>query len=131
MLQAVPSQCSIRAGLLPPTSPHALHPAAQMSVGEIALILFSAVAVPVFGLVTTFHDVPFQCSMTVLFPSCAPAAHTLLVASAVTASRAAVGAGTRVHCRPLKCIVRAAGGGAEDPPTPPHARGDTTAMSMS
>jgi hypothetical protein len=53
-----------------------------MSVGEIALIVFSAVAVPVFGLVATFHDVPFQCSMMVLCPSLTPAAHTLLAAIA-------------------------------------------------
>src|SRR5215831_134237 len=127
----MPFQCSIRAGVLPPTSPHAEHPAAQMSVGEIALMLFSAVAVPVFGLATTFHDVPFQCSMTVLPPSCSPAAHTLLVASEVTASRAAVGAGSRVHCRPLKCMVRAAGVAPETAPTAQISEGDTTAMSAS
>src|SRR5262249_1715854 len=107
----------MRAGVLPPTSPQAAHPAAQMSVGEIALMLFNAVAAPVLGLVTTFHDVPFQCSMTVLRPSCNPAAHTLLLASAVTASRAAVGAGTRVHCRPLKCIATVAGVAPETAPT--------------
>src|SRR5215467_15008721 len=100
MVQLVPSQCSISAGVLPPTSPQAAHPTAQMSVGEIARMLFSAVTVPVFGLVTTFQDVPFQCSMTALRPGWTPAAHALLVASAVTASRPAVGAGTRVHCRP-------------------------------
>src|SRR5499425_2839453 len=102
MLQAVPSQCSIRAGLLPPASPHALHPAAQISLGEIARMLFRAAEVPIFGLVAIFHAVPFQCSMTGPRPSCTPAAHTLLVASAVTARREAVGAEPRLHFCPLK-----------------------------
>src|SRR5215468_3677291 len=131
MLQAVPSQCSIRAGLLPPTSPHALHPAAQISVGEIARMLLSTAELPIFGLVTTFHAVPFQCSITGPRPSCTPAAHTLLVASAVTARREAVGADTRLHCCPLKWKVSAAGVAPPVAPTAQMSEGEIAAMSVS
>src|SRR5262249_1279101 len=131
MLQAVPSQCSISAGLLPPTSPHALHPAAQISLGEIARMLLSTAEVSIFGLVTTFHVVPFQCSMTGPCPSCTPAAHTLLVASAVTARREALGAETRLHCCPLKCKVSAVGVAPPTAPTAQMSEGEIAAMSVS
>src|SRR5215471_13597548 len=131
MLQEVPSQCSMRAGAPPPTSPQLLHPAAQISVGEIALMLFSTERVPVFGLVTIFHALPSQCSITVLAPVCTPAAHTLLVASAVTARRDAAGAETRVHCCPLKCRVSAAGLAPATAPTAQMSSGETIAMSVS
>src|SRR5690242_7120389 len=132
MLHPVPSQCSMRAGALPPTSPQLLHPAAQISLGEMALMLFSREPEPVLGLVTIFHAVPFQCSMTVLRPSCAPAAHTLLPASAVTACSPAAGADTRLHCWPIKCNVSAAWVVAPDTaPTAHMSEGETTAISVS
>src|SRR5262249_40691133 len=131
-LQAVPSQCSIRAGLLPPTSPQAMQPAAQISVGAIARMLFSTVEVPVFGLVTIFQAVPFQCSMTVLRPSCTPTAQTLLVASAVAARREAAGAGTRAQCCPLKWAVSASDDVApRTAPTAQMSEGEAAAMSVS
>src|SRR5215471_19849109 len=131
MLQAVPSQCSIRAGLLPPTSPHALHPAAQISLGEIARMLLSTAEASIVGLVTTFHAVPFQCSMTGPRPSCTPAAHTLLVASAVTARREALGAETRLHCCPLKCKVSAASIAPPIAPTAQMSEEEIAATSVS
>jgi hypothetical protein len=65
-LHAVPFQCSMSAGAPPPTSPQAVHPAAQISVGEMALMPINLEMLPVFGLVTTFQDLPVQCSMTEL-----------------------------------------------------------------
>src|SRR5215468_10888908 len=131
MLHVVPFQCSMRAGVFPPTSPHALHPAAQISVGEMALMLFSTADIPVFGLATIFHAVPSQCSMTVLRPSCIPAAHTLLVARPETVRSAAFGAATRPHCAPLKCMVSAPGVEPETAPTVQMSVGETIVISVS
>src|SRR5215470_3551380 len=130
-LHVVPFQCSMRAGALPPTSPHALHPATQISVGEIALMLFSTADGPTFGLATIFHVAPSQCSMTVLRPSCIPAAHTLLAARPETASRAPFGAETRLHCTPLKCMVSAPGVWPETAPTAHISVGEMTVISVS
>src|SRR5215470_15105560 len=86
-VQVVPFQCSMRAGAPPPASAHTLQPAAQISVDEMALMLFSTEEVPVFGLLTIFQAVPFQCSTNVVRINCLPTAHTLFVARAVNANR--------------------------------------------
>lgn len=73
----LPFQCSTRAGRSFEKSPHWSHPTAQMSVAEIALILFRDVKGKVSGLAAIFQAEPFQCSMTAPL-WVAPTAQTLL-----------------------------------------------------
>src|SRR5690348_3413305 len=91
-------------------------PTAQISLAEVAEILERTLPVLLrFGLLTTFHEVPSQCSISVTVapfePAWNPTANTLFEASAMTPFSAlllvvgSLGVGTTVHLVPSKCIA--------------------------
>src|SRR5215831_15107054 len=86
-LHVVPFQCSSKGA--PTASPQLSQPDAQISVGEMALILPRKPKLGMVGLFTTRQAVPFQRSMTGPLVR-APTAHTLLVERAVTPNRPAM-----------------------------------------